>query len=206
MTRRIFGFIIVGLLVLPFGTLQAEEKELSSKEQEAISAEVNRRADEAKADLNGSEWEVAIKPSSRVAKSVFSSADVLTFQNNRFQSGQMLEEGFRATNYTVTAPEDEQMPIVWETMQTGGEGKVMFWRGEWNREKNLMSGTIVRQLEKGNEDYHFSSTSAKDIPPTSEPAQEGKEEVRERSPLKVLGASEPQESKQESKKAKKGWF
>lgn len=200
---RIFGFMMLCFLVLSFGTLQAEEKKLSADKGEALRAEINRQADEAKADLNGSEWEISVKPSSKVSKSIFSSNDTLTFQNNRFQSEQMTEEGFRPTNYTVTVPEDKQLPVVWETMQTSSEGEVMFWRGEWNREKNLMSGTIVRQLEEGNEDYYFTSVSAKDIPPTSEPAEEGKEEVLEAEPLKVLGASEPQESK---KKAKKGWF
>lgn len=200
---RIFGFMMLCFLVLSFGTLQAEEKKLSTDKGEALRAEINRQADEAKADLNGSEWEISVKPSSNVSKSIFSSNDTLTFQNNRFQSEQMTEEGFRPTNYTVTVPEDKQLPVVWETMQTSSEGEVMFWRGEWNREKNLMSGTIVKQLEEGNEDYYFTSVSAKDIPPTSEPAEEGKEEVLEAEPLKVLGASEPQESK---KKAKKGWF
>ena len=209
MAKRFFVLMFMCFLILQVGTLQAEiqKSSASEKEEEAKRAEVNKLQDEAKANLNGSQWEVSIKPALNVSKSIFPQKDSLTFQNNQFWSADMSEEGFRPSNYTMTVPENEGLPIIWETMQTGEKGQVMFWRGEWNQEKNLMSGTIVRQLEKGNEDYYFSSTSIVKISPTSEKIDEEKlSEETVPSSSKLLGADEPTPTSDSDNKSKKGWF
>lgn len=202
MFRLTFGFIFSLLLVVQAAQLHAEAPK-NDEMDEKKRAEIIKRNDDAKTSLNGSEWEITIKPSAKVSKSDLPSTDTITFQDNRFKSKYMMEEGFNPTNYTVTSNEDEKVPVVWETMQSGGEGKIVFWRGEWNKEKNAMTGSIVRNLEEGNEDYYFSSATSTKIAPTSEEKTETEVKEVSKRPT-VLGATEPAPVTTEKKK--KGWF
>lgn len=159
--------VFLSLTLVPaFAQTDAEKKQ----------AEILKKIEEKKKEINGGEWQVTLKSMS--GKGDMDGADVLTFQDNLFRSRASSKLGFTPTNYTLTVSESEEGPTVWETMQTSGKGEVMFWRGEWLG-KN-MTGVITRQMEEGKtEEYSFSSSSMKEIPETSEsedPAQEIKGE------------------------------
>ncbi len=129
-------------------------------------AEMRKKIEEKKAELNGSSWEIQIK--SQGGKGSLEGADTLTFQDGKFSSEILSKKNYAPTNYTLTTQEDG--PTVWETMQTSEKDGITFWRGEWQKE--TMSGVITRQLEKGSEDYYFSSSAMKSIPPTSTKTEE----------------------------------
>lgn len=154
--------------------------------------EIRKKIEAKRTELNGGEWQVTIKSLS--GKGALDGADVLTFQDNLFKSQASSKLGFTPTNYSLTVPESEEGPTVWETMQTGSKGEAMFWRGEWF-EKN-MTGVITRQIdEEKSEEYRFSSSVVKEISETSEtPESQDAEKAKK-------------EEKTDSKgKKKKGWF
>lgn len=149
------------LFVLSFAvTHQAAGKE---DREEAKRQEYRKKVAEKLAELNGSSWDVRV--SSATGKGILVGDDVLTFQDQKFSSKNASKEGWTSTNYTLTVPESENAPVVWETMQTSSRVGVAFWRGEWNGE--VMSGVISRQIEDRNEEYNFTSSAMKRIPPTS---------------------------------------
>ena len=169
MEKRLLVLLIV-LGILGNVPVYAKEEAVDQKKDE-----MREKIEEKKKELNGGEWEVAIK--STLKKGALDGPDVLTFQDNVFRSKSSARAGFSPTNYTLTVSESAAGPTVWETMQTGGKGQVMFWRGEWLGDK--MSGMISRQLEDGkSEEYIFSSSAMKEIPETSESEEEPKEEEK----------------------------
>lgn len=168
--------LLVLLIVLGiFGNVAAASARAQGRDAETKMEETRKKIEEKKKELNGGEWQVTI--TSMAKKGALNGPDVLTFQDNVFQSKSSSGSGFTPTNYTLTVSESDTGPTVWETMQTSGKGEVMFWRGEWLG-KN-MTGVITRQLEEGKtEEYSFSSSSMKEIPETSESEEEPKEEEK----------------------------
>ena len=202
--RKGWGWFIVlifCLLNFPVSSLFAESRKAKTDEEERL--EQVKRVEAKKAELNGSEWQIDTKSASG-GKGFLPGTDTLIFQNGQFSSKFFSEKGFSPTNYTLTVPESEEAATIWETMQTSPKGEIVFWRGEW-REKG-MAGTVVRQLEKGNEDYYFSSTGMKKIPPTS--SEEKEEVTSEEEPLDVLSSTPvtPPTRTEEDKPKKKSWF
>lgn len=128
-------------------------------------AEIRKKIEAKKIELNGGEWQVTLKSMS--GKGAMDGSDVLTFQDNLFRSQASSKLGFTPTNYSLTVPESEEGRTVWETMQTNSAGETMFWRGEWF--EKAMTGVITRQMEEGkSEEYNFSSSAMKEISETSE--------------------------------------
>lgn len=193
------GVILLCLFNFQINLVEAKSAAEAEKEKQE---ETWKKLEEKKAELNGTQWEVQI--TTKVTKTSMPKTDTLIFQDGKFRSEALSKKGFSPTNYTLTLQEGG--PTVWETMQTGSDKKegVAFVRGEWKG--NVMSGVIVRQLETGNEDYYFSNTGKKKIPPTS--SKEGSEEVEtvsltteETAPLlSSEGTPKPKEEK------KKSWF
>ncbi len=185
-------WFLSGLLIVfgTFGNFQAayaqtkgSELVVPDKAAEKKRAEMRKRIEERKKELNGGEWEVMIKSMS--GKGALDGSDALTFQDNVFRSKSSAKLGFTSTNYTLTVSDSGEGPTVWETMQTSGKGNVMFWRGEWLGDK--MTGVISRQLEDGkSEEYSFSSSSMKEIPETSESEESAGEVKDEKSTDKNL--------------------
>lgn len=177
----------------------------NSKKDEAARAAFRKMILEKKAELNGSSWDVNIGSQSK--KGDFVGPDTLVFQNDKFRSEKSGKKDYKSTNYTLTV--QEQGPTIWETMQTSKKGEVCFWRGEWK--ENVMTGIISRQLEKGSEEYYFTSSGRKDIPKTVE---EKPEEIKinpvqetEKVATPVLGgAPVPAKPVVPVKAKKKGWF
>ena len=179
-------FLFVFLAALCFLSSPAFAK---TKAEEDVLAEMRKKVAEKREELNGSEWQITIKPQAGVSKPTVLDADTLTFQNGKFISSQMTKKGFAQTNYTVTVQGDG--PAVWETMQTSSDKTqgVAFWRGEWKDE--LLTGVIVRQLpEKPNEEYYFTSSVRKSIPPSS--SEEGGGEAKKPA-IQSLSSSPAQE-------------
>lgn len=190
---------IFSLAISFAGATQCLAEKSLTKEEEARAA-LRKKVLEKKEELNGTSWAVEIK--SQTGRGDFMGSDTLTFQNEKFRSATGEKNGFGATNYTLTV--QEEGPTIWETMQTGKKGEIAFWRGEWK--DDVMTGVISRQLEKGNEEYYFSSSSMKSIPkigdedetdlgPISEP---------EAKPAVLGGATTPAQSTPTKKKT--SWF
>lgn len=176
-----------------------------SKKEEAARVAFRKMILEKKAELNGSSWSVKIE--SQSGKGDFIGPDTLIFQNDKFRSEQAGKKDYAPTNYTLTV--QEQGPTIWETMQTSKKGEVSFWRGEWK--DNVMTGIISRQLEKGAEEYYFTSQERKEIPKTSEEKEETKinpAQETETTPSSVLGGAAVPTPKVVPVKAKKktGWW
>ena len=207
--RKIF-LCSLALILFIIQPAWAESKATAlKKDEEAKQAEMRKKLEEKKAEINGSEWHVQVKQQAKVpgAKPVFGNEDVLTFQNGQFHSKSTEDFGYTPTNYTLTI--QQQGPTVWETMQTSGKGEITFWRGEWTGE--VMTGVMTRQVEEGKtEEYSFSTTSTKRISPTSGESGEG--ESKTVSPvseqLQVLtstpATSAPTASTRQESKKKKG--
>lgn len=159
--RMLVLLIVFGI----FGNVSAAPAGARERDAEQKIAETRKKIEEKKKELNGGEWEVTIK--SMPKKGALDGPDVLTFQDNVFRSKSSSKAGFSPTNYTLTVSESDTGPTVWETMQTGDKGDVMFWRGEWLGDQ--MTGVVSRQFENGkSEEYAFSSSAMKEIPETSE--------------------------------------
>ena len=133
-----------------------------SPEEEKKIAERRKKVEERLKELNGSEWEMTVKPHAGKEKEY---KDVFTFQDKQVSSKKLSARGFLSTNYTITIPDDGET-AVWETMKTGKEG-VVFIRGEWVKDK--MTGAISEQLDEGKKikEYSFSSDTRAVVPPTS---------------------------------------
>lgn len=198
---------VMTLGLTPSGYAETDSKG-NSKKDEAARAAFRKMILEKKAELNGSSWTVKIESQSK--KGDFIGPDTLVFQNDKFRSEQAGKQDYNATNYTLTV--QEQGPTIWETMQTSKKGEVCFWRGEWK--DKVMSGIISRQLEKGSEEYYFTSSERKDIPKTSEEKPEETQvnpvqETTEKVVPAVLGGAPVAPQKNVTVKPaakKKGWF
>jgi hypothetical protein len=99
--------------------------------------------------LKFSEWQIQLNPVSGTGES----ADVLTFEENKFFSAKMNSRGLPYSNYSVSISEDGT--ITWETIQSDASGSAS-WRGELRDGK--MTGMLSLQ-EAGKDPQAFSFTS-----------------------------------------------
>jgi hypothetical protein len=180
-------------------------KKSPSKKDDAARDALRKMILEKKGELNGSSWSIKIDSQSK--KGELLGEDTLNFQNDKFRSERSEKLGYTPTNYTLTV--QEAGPTIWETMQTSKKGEVCFWRGEWK--DNVMTGIISRQLEKGAEEYYFTSSSRKEIPKTTEEKEDAQinplQETGKEAKTDVLGGVEVPTPKTVPVKAKKkGWF
>lgn len=178
-------------------------------EEEARIA-MRKKVEEKKEQFNGSQWSITVNPQQQGAKGALSDSDVLTFQNGQFSSKNFSKLGFKPTNYTLTVPEDEASPTVWETMQTSEEGDVAFWRGEW-KDKDVNGVINYAVKDKKNEEYFFTTAAFTKIPPTSK--EEVDAETTDKNEIVMEQETESQSilldsngSKIPSSKKKKSWF
>ena len=135
-----------------------------SPEEEKKIAERRKKVEERLKELNGSEWEMTVKPHAGKEKEY---KDVFTFQDKQVSSKKLSARGFLSTNYTITIPDDGET-AVWETMKTGKEG-VVFIRGEWVKDK--MTGAISEQLDEGKKIKEYSFSSKKAVAASDKPAE-----------------------------------
>lgn len=101
--------------------------------------------------LHGTVWDVQMKPAYAPGKTS-AQTDRLQFDINKVTSSLMGSQGFSASNYTMTPQANGT--YIWETMQTGPNGSVVCWRGEWNGQ--TMQGVVTRQSPGSpSVEYHF---------------------------------------------------
>ncbi len=163
--KKVLALILMNVLVLAPAYAVKDKK--SDGKQDKEQAEMRKRVEAKKTELNGSQWEVSLVSSDPQVKP---EADVLTFQNGQVTSKALASKGFTSTNYTITPGPGEDDWAVWETMQTGRDG-VVFIRGEWLKEE--MRGIISNQLPEGkSRDYSFSTKKRVSVSPTSEKPKE----------------------------------
>lgn len=169
------GFVFAAFIfLLAFFQIEASAETTAShkrtSEEEKKVAEMRKRSSEKRKELNGSKWEVFYVSSSD--PKLKGKKDAFIFQDGVFTSEAFSKRGFSPTNYTVTvSPEEASETGVWETMQTGKDGRI-FVRGEWIKDK--MSGNITEQLEGGKKtlDHSFSTSSREAIPADSKKKEE----------------------------------
>ncbi|GEM_PF-1915710 len=171
------------ILTLLLSSLLLAQRAYAEPSEEAKRAEMRKKVEAKKLDLNGTQWEITVNPQGGT-KGNLAGGDTLKFQDGRFLSENFSKLGFQATNYTITIP--EVGPAFWETMQSAEKGLVTFWRGEWDGD--TMSGVISRQLPEGkNEDYYFTSSARVKIFPTS--AEEEAEKEKDAGETSVSSAA-----------------
>jgi hypothetical protein len=101
--------------------------------------------------LEGSTWEIRILPKNS-ASSELAEKDVLLFSGNKVSSRVLASAGVDGSNYTVKHQPDGS--LVWETMQTGKNGEVICWRGEWR--DSMMRGIMTKQArDQAMETFNF---------------------------------------------------
>ena len=90
--------------------------------------------------MTGTVWMLHVRPMSGAAQAEFS--DELRFESGKVISSTFGAQGFAPSNYSLTI--QSTGAVTWETMQTGPDGEVACWRGEWNGE--TMQGILTRQV------------------------------------------------------------
>ncbi|MBU0548717.1 MAG: hypothetical protein KJ838_00095, partial [Candidatus Omnitrophica bacterium] len=85
--------------------------------------------------LNNTKWEIELSLLTGKGKK---QSDIITFSNNQIASANLIRSGFSATNYTLTIQED--VAVIWETMQTSEKSGIAFWRGEVDLNIEKMQG------------------------------------------------------------------
>jgi len=210
----IFSLFFLAILIssnTPKGFAEADilatqtSKKSSFKKDDAARDALRKMILEKKGEINGSSWSIRVESQSK--KGDLLGEDTLTFQNDKFLSERSNKLGYSSTNYTLTV--QEAGPTIWETMQTSKKGEVCFWPGEWK--DNVMTGIISRQLEKGAEEYYFTSSLRKEIPKTTEEKEEVQinplQETTPGAKTAVLGGADvPAQKAIPVKAKKKGWF
>jgi len=195
MKKIIIASFLIALVAMAGSVRAATEAE---KAEEELQKRLKLIADK-QAELNGNAWNIEIKAYAEKGK--LAGVDELFFQNNKFRSEKTGKMGFNSTNYTITP--NEKGASVFETMQTGKEGEVIFWRGEWLEDN--MTGVISRQLEKGNEEYFFNSTNKRKVPKStdedSENAQLSEEATGEAGQASLSSTPAPSKTSTPEKKS-----
>lgn len=114
------------------------------------------------AALDGTEWDIDIMRMAGTEKR--KEPDKLRFVNNKVYIKKFDELGYHASNYSLRVQPGGV--VVWETMQTGEDGSILFLRGDWRGER--MNGIIVKRPKKGkNEDFAFVSTGNRKLDETA---------------------------------------
>ena len=137
--------------------VQPKPKPALSREQKLELERKRALVAKKKEALNNTEWEVVMNPLSGKGKKV---EDTIIFSEGKVSLKELNEQGFPATNYTLTLQEDNK--VVWETMQTADK-EVVFFRGEVSPDMDNMNGIASFQRLEGNQDYNFASIKKRQL-------------------------------------------
>ena len=100
-----------------------------------------KRQEEMLAALNGSSWELELRPFEAGEKKPKILKDTVTFKGATVTSERLGKLGYGSSNFSLNVKEDGT--ATWETMQSkAGEGTA-FWRGEVDKDK--MRGVLSQQ-------------------------------------------------------------
>jgi len=104
--------------------------------------------------LNGTSWNLQIKPMQNAGQADVQT-DRLQFDEKKVTSTRLSTQGFTGSNYTVTPQPNGT--FIWETMQTGSNGDIVCWRGEWDGQE--MRGIVSRHpVKEAPQDFVFKGT------------------------------------------------
>ncbi len=144
---------------------KAVKKAVKSKPQK-VSKEIKQRralVQRKRKQMENIEWTISVNLLSGKGKK---QTDTLTFSNNQVVSANLTQEGFPATNYSLTVQDNGV--LIWETMQTSANGSITFWRGEVDASIQEMRGVLSRHVDDAtSQDYSFISTSKKAVKKSS---------------------------------------
>ena len=105
--------------------------------------------------LEGSAWEIELKPASGEGIK----KDRLIFNDGKFNSSSLSEEGFPYSNYSLTYKDDGA--VIWETMQTNPKAETANWYGEWKG--NRMRGILYQKKAGEEKNFSFIATKRQSI-------------------------------------------
>ncbi len=137
--RFLMLLVAAGLIfsIVNFSSAQVlSEKELSAAKKQ---------------ELNGTQWNVTVKPLSGGGSA---ESDVIIFSDGQMSSKNLQSAGFEATDFTVRVEEDGT--VIWETMQVDGKDNFAFWRGDIN--EGVMRG-VLTQKDNSGRTFDFSFTN-----------------------------------------------
>ena len=127
------------------------EEELKKAKLEAERKKAKVLVKRKKASLNNTEWDVEIVP----IKGGEKAPDLLMFVDGKISLRTLIEQGFSASNFTLTVKDNGN--LIWETMQTAVDGTVAFLRGEVTSDVKSMKGIISYPKGNTTEDFSFRS-------------------------------------------------
>ena len=170
-------FLVVGVAVVTEAAQKpAQEKAVApvaAKTPEQLKAEAIQKAQQG---LSLHEWAVYVTPTDSKGKAA-TETDVLTFNNGKITSRNLLAQGYPESNYGLAVQDDGT--AVWETMQARelpGEVDITFIRGALFP-NGVLSGTIIMQPQKGaskNFEYSTVKPQTTPAPTTTGTPQKGK--------------------------------
>jgi hypothetical protein len=168
--KKVVSMVLLATLAYAPAVYAAKkDKEKEAGKPSASVAEMRKKVETLKTDLNGSSWEILLSPGGKGKEA----KDELVFQNNQVSLKDFSGKGFKPTNYTITPPPAEGGPAIWETMQTSDKDGLLFIRGEWKEKEQIMRGVISHQKEGGPaQDYNFSSQAKVTIEPVTKEKQD----------------------------------
>ncbi len=209
--------VISGIIMFNVGISAVAEAQTDDKGV----AKLLKMKEEAKARLEGTTWEIELADmSGSSAKKI---KDTIRFKDGKVISDNLKDEGFTATDFTVTLKGEENEIIVWETMQSSEKEGLAFWKGEVRGER--VRGVLSRHISERNiKDYSFSGESSGTL--ETEKAKEAAaetvtEEITEEMQCVESPAAETKETKEEAaektavetkketekrQKKKRGWW
>jgi len=157
MKKIIIALIAVSFIVLVTGAVFAapQQQTVTQTVSQTPTAKLEEIIAKKKAELNGKEWTVAMKPMSGKGKA---ETDVISFFEDKVMSKNLAALGYAATNFSVRLEEDGT--VIWETMQTLEKDGMAFWRGDIGTD-GVMRGVLSKRDKKDNAyDFSFVSVSS----------------------------------------------
>lgn len=156
--KKIIVLGIIVLMVTGVAFAETKKKQTTTQQQVTITQTPTAKLEEIiakkKAELNGTEWTVEMKPMGGKGKA---ETDVISFAEDKVSSKNLSNAGYPATNFTVRLEEDGT--VIWETMQTSEKDGQAFWRGDIGPD-GIMRGVLSKRDTKGNTvDFNFVSVS-----------------------------------------------
>jgi len=94
--------------------------------------------------LEGPEWGIRLAPVA-IEQRADAQTDRLTFTKTELTSAQLSAQGVLSSHYAMKTQSDGDG--VWEAMQTGPRGEVIWWQGRWQGQ--IMRGLVTRQTAGG---------------------------------------------------------
>ena len=147
--KKVIALGIIVLMVTGVASAETKKKQTIAQTQTVPLEEIIAKK---KAELNGTEWTVEMKPMGTKGKA---ETDVISFAEDKVSSKNLGNLGYAPTNFTVRLEEDGT--VIWETMQVSEKDGTAFWRGDIAPD-GIMRGVLSKRDKKDNA-YDFSFVS-----------------------------------------------